>query len=421
MPGLAVASISKTDQCLLRQFQRRGLRYFLENQGVDGLVQDRQSNHGPIRGGEPLSLSATGMGLIAIALSSAEPYHLIPRAEAIDRVRKAVETGLNRVPNDRGILPHFVHPETLRPVGDDAFSTVDTSWFIAGALWAAKFLGDDELVNLADQIYKRVDWRYWSKPSNSLEPWQIRHGKNGRGQFLPCRWDRANGETVMMYVLAAGADTDRAMPGETWKSLQPFYGEVAGYRFNNADLGLFVFQYGLDLLDLGRWQSPTGLDLMAEAGIAAMANHDACHESADRFRTYRVHWGLSAGDGPGVTTGSDAYCDYSPSKSLDGTAHLTATLASVAHHPELVLENIRPALSTGKTSPLGRYGLSCVNRDHGWVGRDMVGIDAGALVLALDNVLVEDRVRTVFHEIASVRQGLERLGFRNIASLRRAS
>jgi hypothetical protein len=361
------------------------------------------------------------MGLIALALASSEPYHLISRREAIERVTRSMETALEKVPVDRGIMPHFVDGSALRSIGEDAFSTVDTSWFVAGAMWSAQYLGDDRLVDLASQIYNRIDWNYWSRPARDGEPYQIRHGKNPRGEFLPCRWDRANGETVMMYVLAAGARSGRATPGSVWNSLGAFYGEVAGHRFNNADLGLFVFQYGLDLLDLRSWRSPNGLDLMAEAEIATLANQRACHESANRFRTYQAHWGLSAGDGPGASPGRDAYCDYSPAKSLDGTAHLTATVASVAHQPAAVLENVHSALSNRRRSPLGRYGLSCINHDRDWIGRDMVGIDAGSVVLALDNVLMGDRVRTVFHELPTVRLGLEQLGFSNASVIRRAS
>ncbi len=40
----------------------------------------------------------------------------------------------------------------------------------------------------------------------------------------------------------------------------------------------------------------------------------------------------------------------------------------------------------------------------------MVGIDAGAAVLALENVLMEDRVRTVFHGLPCVDRGLDTLG-----------
>ncbi|HZY87358.1 MAG TPA: hypothetical protein VFE78_21155, partial [Gemmataceae bacterium] len=45
------------------------------------------------------------------------------------------------------------------------------------------------------------------------------------------------------------------------------------------------------------------------------------------------------------------------------------------------------------------------------VGRDMVGIDAGAAVLALDNYLMADRVRDLFQGLPCVRRGMERLGF----------
>jgi hypothetical protein len=195
---------------------------------------------------------------------------------------------------------------------------------------------------------------------------------------------------------------------------------VAGHRFNNADLGLFVFQYGLDLLDLTRWRSPCGLDLAGEAGVATAANRDACRAAAGEFRTYRVHWGLSAGDGPGPVAGGDAYDSYSPAGPVDGTAHLTASLASIAHQPADVLENVRAAARL-RPSPMGRYGLSCINEDRRWIGRDMVGIDAGALVLALENVLMEDRVRAVFHRLPCVCRGMDRLGFRDASAVRRAS
>ena len=360
------------------------------------------------------------MGLIAVALASAAPYRLIPRTEAIARVEATARTVIERVPHDHGILPHFVDERSNRPMGEDTFSTVDSSWFFAGALWAASFLESPKLVGLAEQIINRVDWVHWSLPWNSTTPGLIRHGKGPGGRFLKCAWDRANGETVMMYVLGAGAAESKALPTCAWSSTRPFYGEVAGHRFNNADLGLFVFQYGLDLLDLRRWRSPCGLDLAGEAAIATVANRDACRAAADRFRTYRTHWGLSAGDGPGRSPDVDAYDSYSPAGPLDGTAHLTATLASVAHQPGAVLDNVREAAGR-RPSPLGRYGLSCINEDRGWIARDMVGIDAGAVVLALENVLMEDRVRSVFHRLPCISRGLNRLGFRDASGVRRAS
>jgi hypothetical protein len=244
----------------------------------------------------------------------------------------------------------------------------------------------------------------------------LRHGQGRDGRFLGCRWDRLNGETAFMYVLACGADDDRALAVDSWEALGSFHGTVSGHHFNNADLGLFVFQYGLDLLDLRTWRRPGDPDLWAEARAAALANEQACRAAADDYATYRRFWGLSAGDGPpDGPTEDHAYRAYGPAGPIDGTAHLTAALASVAHHPEGVLRNLRAAREDGAL--LGRYGFSSVNIDRNWAARDMVGIDAGAAVLALDNYLIADRVREQFHELPCVRRALARLGFRRAAPL----
>ena len=141
------------------------------------------------------------------------------------------------------------------------------------------------------------------------------------------------------------------------------------------------------------------------ARVATLANQRACRAAADRFITYRRFWGLSAGDGPGEFPTPDTYRVYSPAGLIDGTAHLTASLASVAHCPQAVLENLHEAEHDRQLGAHGRYGLSSVNLDRHWVGRDMVGIDAGAAVLALDNYLMADRVRDLFQGLPCVRRG----------------
>jgi hypothetical protein len=242
----------------------------------------------------------------------------------------------------------------------------------------------------------------------------LRHGQDRHGRFLACRWDRLNGETAFMYVLGAGAEEGRALGAASWEALRPFYGTVAGLQFNNADLGLFVFQYSLDLLDLHRWRAPGEVDLLAEARLATVANHRACRDLGDRFATYRRFWGLSAGDGPGDPPEPDGYRGYAPDGPVDGTAHITATLASVSHDPGAVLHNLYEAQHDPALKVRGRYGFSNVNVDRAWVSRDMVGIDAGSAVLALDNYLMEDRVRSHFQKLPCVQRGLERLGFRPV-------
>src|SRR5262249_44822925 len=110
-----------------------------------------------------------------------------------------------------------------------------------------------------------------------------------------------------------------------------------------------------------------------------------------------------------------------PAGPIDGPAHLTATLASATHRPGEVLDNLRAADSDGRLGARGRYGFSSVNLDAGWVGGDMVGIDAGAAVLALDNLLCGNRVRNVFHSLPCVSRAVSRLGFQPRTELRQVA
>jgi hypothetical protein len=405
-----MATSTLRDRSLLLRLQLQALQYFLDNQTVNGLILDRQRNHGALHTRGLCSIAATGMGCIALALAADEPYRLLSPHEAASRIRRALQAALDELPHQNGILPHFVDSHTHQVYGIDHFSTIETAWMAAGGLWAAAFLPNSGLEPLARQLAERIDWYYWTAPHESEIP-LLRHGQSHDGRFLRATWDRLNGETVFMYVLATGADEGRAVPPAAWSHLRSFHGTAAGLHFNNSDLGLFVFQYGLDLLNLSVWLAPNGVDLAAESGIAAEANYRICRGLADTFTTYRDYWGLSAGDGPCAPPAGLAYRCYAPSGPIDGTAHITATLASIAYRPDLVWENIYRAIYEQRWQLLGRYGFSNVNADCDWIGSDMVGIDAGAAVLALDNYLNENRIRKIFHTISYVQRGLERSGF----------
>jgi hypothetical protein len=414
-PGRAACSrsgaLEQTERAFLLRLQHEALQYFLDNQKPDGLMLDRQHNHRPPMEHAWCSTAATGMGLIALALAAAEPYRLLTPAEAARRIGTCLETALDRLPHDHGMMPHFTHSATGEVVGEDVISTIDSAWLLTGALWAAAFLRGSALEEQARRLYERVDWTYWALPDEGPRHGLVRQGKRRDGLLLPSCWDRLNGETVFLYVLGAGAAPGRALGPESWQALRPFYGTVAGYRFSNADLGLFAFEYGIDLLDWQHWQAPGPVDLPGDAVLATWANRAFCRELSDRFVTYRRYWGLSDGEGPGEPPETDAYRAYSPVENVDGTAHLMATLAAVGHDPAAVLENLYEGEHDQHLRPHGRYGFSNVNVDRDWVARDVVGIDAGAAVLAVDNYLMGNRVRLVFQAIPCVRQGMGRLGF----------
>lgn len=410
---------------LLLRLQQQLIRYFIENQLSHGLVLDRQRNFGRRKYTGLCSLSATGMGLIGLALATDAGYgSLLTRAEARSRCKKAIRTALS-LPQVAGMMPHFVDAQTLKPVGSDAISTVDSAWLFAGALWVAEFFNEDaELRALANQLYERVDWTFWS--SGSL----LHHGADVSGKKLTSVWDRFNAETAFMYVLGIGAqDRRKALPAASWNAMRLFQGALGKYYFASSDLGLFVFQYSLLLLDGCELPPCRGATLLDECIKGMRANEWFCTEHRGRYQTYDAFWGLSAGDGPCTqpdkpkvrrcrsarctrqTEGSaceDAYRAYSP-KEFDGTAHVLATVASIDLLPELVIPNIEAAESVEYARMRGRYGYSNINVDRNWVSRDVVGIDVGAAMFALDNALNDERIRNIFMRLQPVRRSLRRI------------
>src|SRR6516162_8291140 len=154
--------LAPADRALLSRLQRQALQYFVDNQAANGLVLDRQSNHGPRRDDGICSTAATGMGMIALALASAPEFQLLSSAGAAGRVKVAARGVLDNLPHEQGMVPHFIDPRTGAIYGNDYLSTVETSWLLAGILWAADFLKDPELDDLALRLYRRVDWLSWS-------------------------------------------------------------------------------------------------------------------------------------------------------------------------------------------------------------------------------------------------------------------
>src|SRR5262249_47323456 len=128
MPRMA-PDLAPTERAFLLHLQALALRYFLDNQAADGLFLDRQRNFGAPLAGGWRSTTATGMGFIALALASAEPFRLLTRAEAAACVGRGLRTALDGLPHTHGVLPHFLDDDGA-VAGSDARSTIDSTWLI---------------------------------------------------------------------------------------------------------------------------------------------------------------------------------------------------------------------------------------------------------------------------------------------------
>ena len=136
------------------------------------------------------------------------------RQDAVQRILKVLRFFYNSEQSTeasatgyKGFYYHFLKMETGERDWHCELSTIDTTLFIAGALSAAAYFtavdeAEQELRNLADQLYRRIDWQ-WALDGGKT----ISHGWKAESGFLPFRWDNHYSEAMIMYSLAMGSPT----------------------------------------------------------------------------------------------------------------------------------------------------------------------------------------------------------------------
>jgi hypothetical protein len=161
----------------LADLEERTFRFFWDTANPDnGLVPDRYPTP------SYSSIAAVGFGLTAYPIGVERGY--VTRDAARLRVlatlrflRDAPQNESARgVAGYRGFFYHFLDMKTGERFGDAELSTVDTAILLAGALFCQSyFTGADleevEIRALAEEIYRRVDWR-WAQ----VHPSAISHG-----------------------------------------------------------------------------------------------------------------------------------------------------------------------------------------------------------------------------------------------------
>ena len=209
-------SVDSTDRIFLLGLQRR-TAFFLDNQAANGLMLDRQANHGPRRPHGLCSLTSSGMGLIALALASAPPHRLLTAKAAAQRLAGGLRTVLDGLPHSRGVVPHFVHSATGRIHGADYFSTVESAWLVAGALGGGLPAQRGAGIPGKPSLRARRIGATGPRPRGCCDT-----GRDATGVFCLCCWDRLNGETAFMYILACGAEDGARWSAASWSALRPF-------------------------------------------------------------------------------------------------------------------------------------------------------------------------------------------------------
>ena len=205
----------------LKTLQRHTFKYFWnETNPRNGLIADNTAIE------TPASIAGVGFALATYPIAVDRSY--VTRARAVARTLATLRFFWNAphgptpdATGHRGFFYHFLDVETGRRAWRCELSTIDTTILIAGALTAAAYFdratdAEREVRQLADDLYRRVDWR-WAQNGGAT----VSHGWKPESGFKRYRWEGYN-EALILYVLGLGSPT-HPLPEESYQAWTSTY------------------------------------------------------------------------------------------------------------------------------------------------------------------------------------------------------
>lgn len=190
----------------LEKLQSETFDYFLhETNPVNGLVIDRNTANWPA------SIAATGLALACYPVSVERGF--MKRAAAVERTLVTLRFFWNSPQGPEpdatgyhGFYYHFLDMQTGRRAWRCELSTVDSAFFLAGALTTAMYFDagtadENEISMLAEALYRRADWQ-WAQNNGET----VTHGWKPESGFLKYRWEGYD-EAMLLYILGLGSPT----------------------------------------------------------------------------------------------------------------------------------------------------------------------------------------------------------------------
>jgi len=391
----------------LLHLQKKAFAYFAhETNPRNGLVLDKTEP------AWPASIAATGLALASYPV--AVERGLMGHGAALERTLATLRFFWNSPQGPepdatgyRGFYYHFLDMNTGRRAWQCELSTVDTGFLIAGMLTVAEYFADDtdeqrEVRNLAEQLYRRVDW-LWVDASGGT----ICHGWKPESGFLQYRWQGYD-EALLLYVLALGSPT-YPLPASAYAAWASTYQWKQAYGIDYLYAGpLFVHQLSHIWIDFRGIQDAfmrdKGIDYFENSRRATQVQQQYAIDNPLGFAGYgRDVWGITASDGPGpavlqIDGVERRFYDYegrgAPSGLDDGTLAPWAVVASLPFAPEIVLPAIHHCVHNLHLHDDHRYGFRATfnptfHAQPGspgcWVSPWHFGLNIGPIVLMIEN------------------------------------
>ena len=419
------------DDKRLHALQKDTFTYFWrETNPANGLLPENTF------GEPPASIAGVGLALATYAVGVARGF--VTRAQALERTLATLRFFRNSVQSTdadatgyRGFYYHFLDVNTGRRAWPSELSTIDTTILIAGALTAGACFDRDasperEVRDLADRLYRRIDWQ-WAQNGGVT----VTHGWKPERGFLRYRWEGYN-EGLLLYVLGLGSPTF-ALPEESYLAWTSTYRwkTLYGQRFVYGG-PLFMHQLPHLWVDFrviqDAYMRAKGIDYFENSRRATYAQQAYAIRNPKGFTAYGEHlWGITASNGPGPATRrvngvTRHFLGYRaravPNGPDDGTLAPWAVVASLPFAPEIVLPTIQHSLER-YPKMVNEYGLVCsINptfpgspgRRAGWISRGHFALDQGPVVLMIENYR-SGLIWQLMRRCPFVVDGLRRAGF----------
>jgi hypothetical protein len=386
-PPQAIAAADKltaADELFLEDLEHRSFNYFWEQAEPQiGLVPDRarmdgsalDQNHQDVA-----SIAATGFGLTAICIAAERKW--ISRGQARERTRNTLSFFANNAFQQRGWFYHWLDAKTGARRWQSEVSSIDTALLLAGVLTARQYFSDDpEIRTLATRIYERVDFRWMLNG----HPLLLSHGWKPETGFLKPRWDTYSEDTIL-YVLAIGSPTHSISPASWYALWRDRYRYEGHAYFTTIGVPLFMHQYAHAWIDYRNRREAKGdaIDYFANSVQATLAHRAFCINLAHEFSAFGPNsWGITASDS---AKGYLAWGGPPRDPDIDGTLVPSAAGGSLMFTPELAVGALRAMKDKYGAKVYGKYGfVDAFNPHTGWVDSDVIGINAGIILLSAEN------------------------------------
>lgn len=463
-PTREASTSSAETAAFSEDISRRTFAYFWETTDTERCLAPDRWPSNPFS-----SIAATGFALTAYGIGAERGY--VSRAEAAARTRDCLEFYWTApqgpqaagASGHKGFFYHFLKNDDGTRYKTTELSTVDTTLLLGGVLFAQSYFDradpmEREIRELAEKIYRRVDWTF-AQRENCDRP----SGNGGSGKAISMGWKPEVGprgrcephdwvgynEGMLVYILAAGSPT-HPVTKEAWDTgwaadLEKDWGSFYGYEHLQFE-PLFGHQYSHVWVDFrgirDDFMASKGIDYFENSRRATLSQRSYGIDNPNGWAGYSGDiWGWTASDGPTaaangrIVSGKPReFMGYSARGASaervvdDGTVVPTAAGGSIPFAPEVTIPALMNMRRSYGDTLYARYGFKdafnpsytfvdagsrsgTVDPVKGWVANDYLGIDQGPILAMMENHRSELVWKTMRRN-PHIRRGLERLGFK---------